>query len=136
MRFVVVSWACGILYWILDGVINWNPYALKLYQAHKSNVKMAFSISKSFFIYLIYGFVMAGIFLLLYKSLPGKIGIVKGMSFALIAWFFRGFMSIMTQWMMFNTPFKTMGYVAITGLLEALILGILLGLTLKAFALN
>ena len=131
MRYAMIGWICGILYWILDGVINWNPYAQKFYQVYKSNMKIALNLPKSFFIYLVYGYAMAGIFILLYKSLPGEIGIVKGLSFAGIAWFFRGFIAIMSQWMMYNVPFKTLAYVAISGICEALILGMFLGLTLK-----
>ena len=131
MRYMIVSWACGILFWILDGVINWNPFARKLFQIYKSEIKVAFSLPKSFFIYLLYGFVMTSIFLVLYKALPGKTGLMKGLSFAMIAWFFRGFMGVMSQWMLLAVPLKTLSYMAITGLVEALILGILLGLTLK-----
>ena len=131
MRFVIVSWACGVLFWIFDGIINGNPFAQKLYEIYRANLKTAFSIPKSFFIYLVYGFVMTGIFLLLYRSLPGGIGIAKGMSFGGIIWFFRGFMSVMTQWMLFGIPPKTMAYFALTGLFEALVLGMLLGMTLK-----
>jgi hypothetical protein len=136
IRFVAISWVCGILYWILDGVINGNPFARKLYQVYKSEMKVTLNIPKSFFIYLLYGFAMASIFLLLYKSLPGKIGLVKGISFAMIAWFFRGFMGVMSQWMMYDIPSKTLIYVAFSGLCEALILGMFLGLTLKTFSLN
>ena len=132
MRYVFVSWACGILYWILDGIIVMNPYARKLYQAYRSNVKIAFNLPKSFVVYLIYGFAMSGIFLVLYKSLPGKKGVVKGISFGLLAWYFRGFTALMSQWILSTATLQTMAYGAITGVCEALILGILLGLTLKS----
>ena len=59
MRYVFISWVCGILYWILDGIIIWNPYAQKLYQPYRKNAKMTFSLPKSFFVYLVYGFAMA-----------------------------------------------------------------------------
>ncbi len=131
MRYIIVSWVCGIVYWILDGVINWNPYAIKLFEIYRNNIKTSFSIQKSLFVYLIYGFAMAGIFKVLYKSLPGKNGVMKGVSFALIAWFFRGFIAVMSQWLLYSIPFNTLGYVAISGLVEALLLGMLLGLTLK-----
>jgi hypothetical protein len=74
---------------------------------------------------------MAGVFLLLYQSLPGEAGIVKGISFALIVWLFRVLMYVATQWMMFNVPVVTLFYMLISGLDEMLILGILYGLTLK-----
>ena len=74
---------------------------------------------------------MAGVFLFLYQSLPGEAGIVKGISFALVVWFFRVVMYVVTQWMMFNVPVATLLYTLIAGLGEMLILGILYGLVLK-----
>ena len=131
MRYVIISLVCAILYWILDGIVVWNPYARKLYQAYQTNTKPSFSLPKSLFVYLIYGFAMAGLFLLLYNSLPGETGIVKGICFGLIAWYFRGFTTVMSQWIFSTVSLKTMGYAAITGVGEALILGMFLGLTLK-----
>ena len=80
---------------------------------------------------LLYGFVMAGVFLLFYKSLPGEAGLVKGISFALLVWFFRVVMYSASQWMMFSVPTETLLYTLVAGLGEMLILGILYGLTLK-----
>lgn len=80
---------------------------------------------------LIYGFIMAGIFLLLYNSLPGEIGIIKGLSFAILAWFFQVVMSGASQWMMYNVPSRTLLYSVLTGLGEMLVLGVLYGLMIK-----
>ncbi len=80
---------------------------------------------------LIYGFVMAGVFLLLYASLPGETGLVKGISFAILVWFFRVAMYVASQWMMFDVPIIPLLYTLITGLGEMLVLGILYGLTLR-----
>jgi hypothetical protein len=55
---------------------------------------------------LAYGFVLAALFQLLYPSLPGEVGLVKGVSFGLMAWFFRVVMSVASQWMMFKVPLK------------------------------
>jgi hypothetical protein len=63
---------------------------------------------------LAYGFILAAVFLLLYKSLPGEIGWVKGVSFAFLAWFFRVVMSVASQWIMFNMPTSTLWYILIT----------------------
>jgi len=71
------------------------------------------------------------LFLLLYKSLPGETGLLKGLSFAGIAWFFRVVMSVVSSWMTFNVPVSTLGYSLVTGLVGMLVLGILFGLTLK-----
>ena len=68
--------------------------------------------------------------MLLYNSLPGESGIVKGISFALVVWFLRVVMSVASQWMMFKVPWKTSLYDLGSGLGEMLILGILYGITL------
>ena len=57
-----------------------------------------------------FGFVMAGVFLLFYESLPGGSGLLKGLSFALVAWFFRVVMSAASHWMMFQVPARTLLY--------------------------
>lgn len=131
IRYVLISVVSGILFWILDGIVNANPYAQKVYSVYKSNMKAAINLSKSFFIYLLYGFAMAGIYLLLNKSLPGGTGILKGLSFGVIVWFFRGFMGVMSQWILYSIPAQTLVYIALSGLAESLVLGALLGLTLK-----
>jgi hypothetical protein len=72
-----------------------------------------------------------GVFLLLYKSLPGETGLVKGVSFALLVFFFRVVMSVASQWVMFNIAVEALLYSIVAGLGEMLILGVLYGLTLK-----
>jgi hypothetical protein len=74
---------------------------------------------------------MTAIFLLLYKSLPGQTGLAKGLSFGLIAWFFRVVMYTLSQYMMFKIPASTLLYSLSAGLIEMLIIGLLLGLILK-----
>jgi len=80
---------------------------------------------------LVYGFVMAGAFLLLYQSLPGNAGWIKGVSFALLIWFFRVVMSAASTWVMFQVQAQTVLYTLVTGLGEMLILGLFYGFTLK-----
>jgi hypothetical protein len=115
----------------MDGLINANPLAKRLYQVFQPIAKTSLNPLAGILIDLIYGFVMAGVFLLLYPSLPGETGFVKGISFALLAWFFRVVMSVASQWMMFQVPIKALLYTLIAGLAEMLILGMLYGLTLK-----
>jgi hypothetical protein len=74
---------------------------------------------------------MAAVFLMLFKSLPGQSGIVKGITFAMIVWFFRVVMSAASAWMMYKVPLETVAYNLVAGLIEMLILGLLYGLTLK-----
>jgi hypothetical protein len=130
-RYIIVSISSGILFGILDGVINANPLAQKLFEVFKPIAKTSINPLAGIVIDVVYGFVMAGVFLLLYISLPGETGLVKGLSFALLVWFFRVVMYIATQWVMFNIPIETLLYSLIAGLGEMLILGVLYGLTLK-----
>ncbi len=131
IRYIIVSIAGGILFGILDAAINANPLAQRLYEVYKPIARTSVNPLAGIVIDLVYGFVMAGLFLLLYKSLPGETGLVKGVSFALLAWFFRVVMYTASQWMMFNVPFEALLYSLAAGLGEMLILGVLYGLTLR-----
>ena len=130
ISYITVSIVSGILFGVMDGVINANSLAQKLNKVYNTIAKTSMNIPAGIVIDLIYGFVMAGIFLLLYNSLPGELGLVKGISFAFLAWFFRVVMYVNSQWMMFNVPIGALLYTLLTGLCEMIILGILYGLTL------
>jgi len=129
--YIVVSVISGILFAVMDGLINANPLAVRLFEVYKPIARKSVNFVAGMIIDLVYGFILAGLFLLLYASLPGEAGWVKGVSFALIVWFLRGVMSAASQWMMFNVPLKTVSYTLLAGLGEMLVLGILYGLTLQ-----
>ena len=131
ISYIIVSFVSGILFGVLDGLINTNPVARRLHEVYKPIAKTSINVPAGVVIDLVYGFVMAGIFLLLYGSLPGEMGLVKGISFAFLAWFFRVVMSVASSWMMFKVPIRALLYILLTGLGEMLILGILYGLFLK-----
>jgi len=131
IRYIIVSIISGILFGVMDGLINANPFAQRLYEFFKPIAKTSVNVPVGILIDLVYGFVMAGIFLLLYKNLPGGTGLVKGIIFALIIWFFRVVMSAASQWMMFNVPVNALIYGLLAGLGEMLILGIFYGLILR-----
>jgi hypothetical protein len=76
---------------------------------------------------------MAGIFLLLHKSLPGDPWL-KGLTFGLLVWFFRVLMQVVSQSVMFAIPASTLLYSLICGLIEVLILGLIYGLSLTPSA--
>jgi len=131
MRYIIISTVSGILFGILDGVINGNPLAQKLSQVYKPISKTSINVPAGLIIDLLYGFIMAGIFIILYESLPGSTGLLKGISYAFIIWFFRVIMYSATQWMTINVPVITLLYLIITGLVEMMILGLLYGATLR-----
>ena len=129
--YVVVSIVGGILFGILDGLINANPVAQRLYDVYKPIAKTSLNVVAGVAIDLAYGFIMAAVFLLLYTSLPGETGIAKGLSFAILVWFFRVVMSVASTWIMFTVPARTLLYTLFAGLAEMLALGILYGFTLR-----
>jgi len=130
-NYILVSLGGGILLGVLDGVINANPLARRLYEVYKPIARTSLNPVAGIFIDLAYGFVMAALFLLLYKGLPGASGWMKGLSFGLIAWFFRVLMSVASQWIMYRVPPAALLYTLLAGLAEMLIVGSLFGLTLR-----
>jgi hypothetical protein len=74
---------------------------------------------------------MAGVFLVLYGSLPGDTGLMKGISFGFLTWFFRVVMYSASQWMLFAISVEALLYALFAGLIEMLVLGVLYGMTLK-----
>jgi hypothetical protein len=131
LEFIIISIVGGILFGFLDGIINANPLAQKLFKVYAPIAKISLNPLAGIVIDLVFGFVMAGIFLLLYNSLPGETGLIKGVSFAVMVWFFRVVMYTASQWVMFMVPVQTLLYSLVAGLVEMLILGLLYGLTLK-----
>ena len=129
--YIIVSVVSGILFGILDGLINANPIANKLFEVYKPIARTSVNFVAGMIIDLAYGFILAALFQLVYPSLPGEVGLVKGVSFALMVWFFRVVMSVASQWMMFKVPLKALLYTLLAGLGEMLILGILYGLALQ-----
>jgi hypothetical protein len=129
--YVVVSILSGILWGVLDGFINANPVAQRLYEVYKPIARSSLNLAAGVAIDLMYGFILAAVFLLLYTSLPGETGLMKGLGFAILVWFFRVVMSVISTWMMFNVPVRTLLYTLFTRLAEMLVLGALYGLTLR-----
>ncbi len=133
LTYIVVSVVGGVLFGVLDGLINVNPLALRLYQVYKPIARTTINPVAGMAIDLAYGFVMAGVFILLYASLPSDLGLVKGIVYAVLIWFFRVVMYVASQWMMFKVPASALLYTLATGLGEMGVLGILCGLTLTPF---
>jgi len=131
IRYIIVSVVGGILFGAMDALINANPLAQRLYETYKPIAKKSINMPAGVVIDLVYGFVTAGVFLLLYKSLPGEVGLVKGITFAFLVWFFRVVMSVASEWMTTNAPNNALIYKLLTGLAEMLVLGSLYGLTLE-----
>lgn len=133
LRYVIVSLGSGLLFGMLDALINANPLAVRLLAVYKPIARSSFNPLAGILIDIAYGFILAAIFLLLYNSLPGSTGLLKGLSFALLAWFLRVVMQAASTWLMFEVPLQTIGYNLAAGLIEMLLIGLLYGFTLQPF---
>jgi len=130
-RYTVVSIAGGILFGVMDGLVNGNPVAVALYKVYEPIARTSVNIAAGITIDLVYGFVLAGLYLLLYPGLPGKTGLQKGASFGLLTWFLRSAMAAVSSWMMFAVGSAVFYYALVSGLVEMLALGVFYGLTLR-----
>lgn len=131
LRFIIAAFLTGLLFMIMDGLINGNPYAVKLMECYKPIAKQSINIPIGLLIDLFYGFIISGIFLIIMPVLPTESGIIKGLTYGFGMWFFRVLMGVVSNWMMFTIPVKTLIYILLTGLIEMIILGILNGLLFK-----
>jgi len=133
-NYILISVISGFAFGTMDAIINANPLAQRLMAVYQPIARQSVNMTAGIIIDLLYGFVLAGLFLLLRDSLPGNTGLVKGLSFGLILWFLRVVMYAVTQWMTINLPANTVWYIILSGLLEMLILGALYGLALKPWS--
>jgi len=131
VRYTLVGVASGLLFGIMDALINVNPIAERLYEFNLPIRRTSVDVIAGVAIDLAYGFILMAAFLVLYRSLPGRVGLVKGVSFALLVWFLRVVMSAASQWIIFNMPVTALLYAVLTGLGEMLVLGILYGATVR-----
>ena len=133
VRFIIVSIVNGFLLMTMDALINGNPLGRKLYEVYSPIARTFVSIPAGIIIDLIYGFILSLVFLLFYNSLLTENGIIKGISLAVIIWFFRVAMNVISSWITYTVPAKTLLYTLATGLIEMLVIGVVLGLFLRPF---
>jgi len=131
-RYILASIVSGMLFVVMDGLINANPLAEVIYEAYKPILRTSVNGIAGIVIDLAYGFIMAAIFLVLYSSLPGQKGLAKGVGFGFMVWFFRVIMNAATGWMIFNIPATVHMYSIVTGFGEMLVIGGVYGLTLRS----
>jgi uncharacterized membrane protein YvlD (DUF360 family) len=131
VRFIIAAVVTGILFGAMDGFINGNALAARLMECYKPIAKTTINIPAGILIDLLYGFVITTVFIIIKPVLPTESMIIKGLVFGAGIWFFRVLMNVVSSWMMFNIPLKTLVYLLFAGLAEMLVLGILNGLIIK-----
>ncbi len=131
-RFFGVSVTTGILFVLLDMVLNVNPLARGLLSPYAPIAKSSVNAPLGVLIDIIYGFVLVAVFKLLSESLPGQNSFQKGLSFGIGIWFFRVAMGTASQLVMFNIPSATLAYLLFCGLIEMLVLGLFVAIFSQA----
>jgi hypothetical protein len=126
LRFVGASLGIGLAFAVLDGVVNANPLAQTAYAVFDPIARPGLNVVAGIVIDLAYGFVLCAIFWRFYPALPGATPLRKGISYALLVWFFRVVMNAAGQWMVLTIPGLTVAYTLAAGLLEMVVLGVLL----------
>ena len=120
----------GILFAVMDALINANPLAVRLLSAYKPIARPRVKIAAGIIIDLAYGLILAALFLFTSPLLTFAPVPLNGLLFGCGIWFLRVAMSALSNWMMFAVPFKAIAYQAISGLFEILLLGVLYSLIL------
>jgi len=131
--YLLVGLASGVLFIVLDGLLNANPIAQRLNAPYRPIARDRLMLVPAIVIDLLLGLVMAAIFLYLYGSFPSSPVAGAAISFGLLAWFFRVLMNALSQWVMFNVPVKTHLYAVAAGLLEMLALGFFYAWAFRTF---
>jgi hypothetical protein len=129
-RVLLAGLASGVLFAVLDGIINANPLAQRLYAVYRPVARASVNAVAGVAIDIAYGIVMAAVYVTLRPALPGS-GMVKGLAFGIIVWFFRVVMGAVGQWMILAVPGTTVAYSLVAGGVDMLILGALYGATLR-----
>lgn len=122
----VLGLAVGLVFALLDGVINANPLAQRLYAVYRPITRESVNATLGLTFDLVSGIVMAFLFVALTPALPAG-WVKRGIAFGLLAWFFRVAMGSASQAVMFQVPASALLYALLTGLAEMIALGLLYG---------
>jgi hypothetical protein len=70
-RFILIGITSRMLFGVLDGLIQGNPVVVHLNEFLLPIARRSINVPVGIIIDLMYGIILAGLFLLLYWSLPG-----------------------------------------------------------------
>lgn len=129
-RIILVGTGAGMVFAVLDGLLNANPMARRLYAAYKPIARESVNAPLGLAFDLASGILMAVFFVLVAPALPGP-PVAKGLVFGLMAWFFRAAMGVAGQAVMFQIPAQALIYTLLSGLVEMTILGWLYAAALR-----
>ena len=130
-RQIVVGLAAGAAFLVLDGAINANPLAQRLYTAYQPIARPGINVVAGSAIDLAFGVILAGLFSALRGSLPGGNGLTKGLSFGLIVWFLRVCMRVASEWVVTVVPAEVHAYTLAAGFVQILVVTGVIGWLLQ-----
>jgi hypothetical protein len=129
-RLVAAGIAASVLFLVLDmllgtvgGFVGAQVLGVPFEQPPGIEDKIKFGL----FFELINGFMLALIYAVIYRCLPGQ-GWQKGISYGLIVWGLRVVMWAFSTFMMTDMPPALIAITVVTGLIEVLILGIVIAI--------
>ncbi len=129
-RQIIAGLVAGLAFLILDGVVNANPLAERLYAAYQPIAKSSVNAIAGSVIDLAFGVILAVLFVRLRPSLPGQTTLMKALSFGVMVWFLRVCMRVAGEWVMTVVPASTHAYTLAAGLVQMLTVAAVVALLL------
>ncbi len=126
LRQVLVGLAAGVVFLVLDGVLNANPLAQQLYAVYQPLARPGVNALVGSAIDLAYGVILAWLFVRLAPSMPGRTRLAKGLSFGLMVWFLRVVMRVAGEWVVTTVPPATHIYTLAAGLAQVLLVAVMI----------
>jgi hypothetical protein len=130
LRQILVGLIAGVTFLLLDGVLNANPIAQRLYTAYQPIARESVNALAGSAIDLAFGVLLAALFSTIRASLPGSTTIAKAVSFGLIVWFLRVCMRVAGEWVVTVVPAHVHAYTLVAGLVQMLIVAGIIALLL------
>ena len=130
LRQILVGLVAGLAFLVLDGVLNANPLAQKLYAAYQPIARVSINAVAGSVIDLVYGVLLVLLFVVLHASLPGQTNLTKALSFALVVWLLRVVMRVAGEWVMTVVPARVHAYTLGAGLLQLVLVACIIALLL------
>jgi hypothetical protein len=130
LRQIGVGLVAGLALLVLDGVLNANPLAQRLYAVYHPIARSSVNALAGSVVDLAYGVILAALFATLRTSLPGDTSLLKGVSFGLLVWFLRVFMRVAGEWVTTIVPPSAHAYTLLAGLVQVLLVAVMIALLL------
>jgi hypothetical protein len=132
LRQAIVGLVAGVAFLMLDGLLNVNPVAQRVYAVYRPIARSNVNAFAGCVVDLAYGLILVALFVTLRNSLPGSTSLGKGMSFGVMVWFLRVVMRVAGEWVMTTVPSSTHVYSLVAGLVQVLVVAGLIALLLPA----